>query len=241
MRYLVRTAVGLGLMTASIVAVSYAIYQLLQIGTCASGGPYVVARECPTGTERVALAIPVSVVVLLVGAGLYAARGAAPGSTRRGDPAIAIAILWSGLFLGIAFACFWGVWGPDANPGPGGKTGGLIVGFLFVPMGLVGVVPILAAAKSARAAREATGIGLGDTMRMARQARRADFGDLVERMRTQADAARASGAPTAPREAGASAVGGGDVLSRLERLQRLRETGAIDQAEFDRLKREVLG
>ena len=44
------------------------------------------------------------------------------------------------VFFGIAFACFWGVWGPDANPGPGGKLGGLIVGFLFVPMGIGGAL-----------------------------------------------------------------------------------------------------
>ena len=54
---------GLGLMVAGIVAVSYAVYQLLQIGTCASGGPYVPARQCPPGTERIALAIPGALIV----------------------------------------------------------------------------------------------------------------------------------------------------------------------------------
>ena len=124
------------------------MYQLLQIGTCASGGPYVIGRECPEGTEWLGLTIPISVFVMLFGAYLYATRGAPPGSDKPGDGGYALALIWSGLFLGIAFACFWGVWGPDANPGPGGKTGGLIVGFLFVPLGLLGVLPMLAGARS---------------------------------------------------------------------------------------------
>ena len=148
MKYFLRTTIGLGLLIASIVAISYAVYQLLQIGTCASGGPYVIGRECPEGTEWLGLTIPISVFVMLFGAYLYATRGAPPGSDNPGDGGYALALIWSGLFLGIAFACFWGVWGPDANPGPGGKTGGLIVGFLFVPLGLLGVLPMLAGARS---------------------------------------------------------------------------------------------
>jgi hypothetical protein len=228
MKYFLKTVFGLGLLLASIVAISYAVYQLLQIGTCASGGPYVTARECPAGTERIGLAIPVAVFVMLFGAVLYATRGAPPGSDRKGDGGYALALIWSGLFLGIAFACFWGVWGPDANPGPGGKEGGLIVGFLFVPIGLLGVLPMLSAAKAARAAREASGIGVGDAVKLARGARKADFGDLVQKMQEQAATAPAGGDT-------------GAVVSELERLQKLRDQGAIDDAEFSRLKAKVIG
>jgi hypothetical protein len=190
-RYFLKTVVGLGLLVASIVAISYAVFQLLQIGTCASGGPYVSARECPSGIERVGLAIPVAAFVMLIGAALYATRGAPPGSSRKGKAGYALALIWAGLFLGIAFACFWGVWGPDVNPGPGGETGGLIVGFLFVPLGLLGVVPILAAAKAARAAGEASGIGMGDAVELARGARKVDFGDLVQQIQERAPASPA--------------------------------------------------
>ena len=119
MRYFFCTLIGLALMVASCVALAYSVYQLLQIGTCASGGPYEVARECPGGTERLGLAIPVAVITMLIGLGLYAARGRAPGSDRDPRPGIGLVVMWCGIFFGIAFAAFWGVWGPDANPGPG--------------------------------------------------------------------------------------------------------------------------
>jgi hypothetical protein len=51
MRYVIRTLLGFGLIAFSWVLLGYAIYQLLQVGTCASGGPYVVARECRAGSS----------------------------------------------------------------------------------------------------------------------------------------------------------------------------------------------
>lgn len=227
MRYFLRTTFGLGLLVASIVAISYGVYQLLQIGTCASGGPYEIARECPGGTERLGLAVPVGVFGILIGAFLYATRGPAPGSDRQGHDGLAAALAWGGLFLGIAFACFWGVWGPDANPGPGGKLGGLIVGFLFVPMGLGGAVMMFGVGKAGRAAKEATGVGVGDAVKLAREARKTDFSELVGKVQARAPAA--------------SAGDTGAVVAELERLQKLREQGAIDDAEFERLKRRVIG
>jgi hypothetical protein len=222
MRYAVRTVVGLGLLVLGITAISYAIYQLLQVGTCAQGGPYEIALECPAGTERVALAIPVSVFVMLAGLVIYGTWGAPPGGSSAGDAVSGLSILWVGVFLGIAFACFWGVWGPNANPGPGGKEGGLIVGFLFLPMGLLGVWPLL---HSARARRRGAPPG-------------ADLGDLVAKLSRRRGEATGAG-PAQGTGTGAFA-GGGDRLAKLERLQRLREAGAIDDAEFERLKREVM-
>ena len=52
MRYVIRTLLGMGLFAFCWVAIGYGIFQLLQVGTCASGGPYVSARECPDGIER---------------------------------------------------------------------------------------------------------------------------------------------------------------------------------------------
>lgn len=228
MKYFLKTTIGLGLVVASLVGISYGVYQLLQIGTCASGGPYEIARECPTGTERLGLVIPGALIVTLVGGVIYGTRGAAPGSERPADGGYAFAFWWAGLFLGIAFACFWGVWGPDANPGPGGKLGGLIVGFTFVPLGVLGAIPMLSAAKAARAAKEATGVGVGDAIKFAREARKADFSELVGKIQ-----GRSPATPPATGDTGA-------VVAELERLQKLREQGAIDDAEFERLKARVM-
>jgi hypothetical protein len=142
MRYVLRTLVGFGLIACGWIVLGYAIYQLLQIGTCASGGPYEVARECPDGTARVGLMIPAGLIALLVGVAIYAGRGSAPGSSGSARNELIVLWLWTGIFWSIAAGCFLGVWGPDANPGPGGKLGGLIVGFLFVPMGAGGLLTL---------------------------------------------------------------------------------------------------
>jgi hypothetical protein len=226
MRYLLRTIVGLGLIVAGFTAVSYAVFELLQIGTCASGGPYVSARQCPPGTERIMLAIFPAVLLMLLGVWLYNGRGRAPGSDRdsRGG---GLLILWSGLFLGIAFACFWGVWGPDANPGPGGKTGGLIVGFIFVPMGLGGLIPLIASMFD-RSPPQGT-IPLGRPV--------GSDGSTVVRSAPRPIGATSIPSATAPRPPAASA----DKVASLERLDKLRRDGAISETEFERLKAEVLG
>ena len=172
MRYFVCTLIGLALMVASCVAIAYSVYQLLQIGTCASGGPYQVARECPDGTERFGLAIPVAILTLLIGMGLYAVRGERRVGPRPA-PGAGLVLMWCGIFFGIAFACFWGVWGPDANPGPGGKLGGLIVGFLFVPMGIGGALMFWFIGPATAGGMKSIGMGVGDLWKLTRAASRA--------------------------------------------------------------------
>ena len=226
MRYFLCTLIGLALMVASLVAIAYAVYQLLQIGTCASGGPYAVARECPAGTERLGLSIPVAVLTLLIGLGLYGARGRAPGSDREPRPGQGLVILWVGLFLGIAFACFWGVWGPDANPGPGGKLGGLIVGFLFVPMGIAGGLMFWFMGPSTGGGLRSMGMGAGDLWKLTRAAGAGDVA-MMRDVTGASDWSRAG-------------VGGGDAVSEIERADKLRREGAITEAEFERLKKQAL-
>src|SRR5688572_12159866 len=119
---------------------AYGLYQLMQTGTCASGGPYVAARQCPAGTERLMLLIPIGIFAVLIGAAFYAGRGKAPGSDRPGDAGLLIVWVWTGIFWSIAIGCFIAVWGPNADPPPDAKLGALIVGFLFVPMGAIGLL-----------------------------------------------------------------------------------------------------
>jgi hypothetical protein len=140
MRYAVRTLLGLGLFAFCWAVTAYAIFQLLQIGTCASGGPYVSARQCPPGIERVMLALAGGIVLYFVAAAIYATRGPAPGSNRPPNQGLVILFFWTGLFWSLAVGCFLAVWGPDANPGPGGDVGGLIVGFMGLIMGAGGLL-----------------------------------------------------------------------------------------------------
>jgi hypothetical protein len=140
MRYVVRTLLGVGLFAFCWAVTAYAIFQLLSIGTCASGGPYVSARQCPAGTERVMLALVGAIFLYFVAAAIYATRGPAPGSSRDPEAGLTILFFWTGLFWSLAVGCFLAVWGPEANPGPGGDVGGLIVGFMGLLMGAGGLL-----------------------------------------------------------------------------------------------------
>ena len=142
MKYVVRTVLGMGLFAFCWVLLGYSIYQLLQVGTCASGGPYAIERECPGGMERLIFSLVGSVFLLFVALAVYAGRGAPPGSDRAPQNAGVIVWFWTGLFWSLAVGCFLGVWGPDANPGPGGKEGGLIVGFMGAIMGAGGLIAL---------------------------------------------------------------------------------------------------
>ena len=142
MRYVVRTGLAMALFAFCWVAFAYGIYQLLQIGTCASGGPYVVARECPEGTERIFYVLPISTILLFVAAGIYLGRGTPPGSSRPPSNGGIIVWFWTGLFWSLAVGCFLGIWGPEANPGPGGELGVLIVGVMGALFGAGGLVAV---------------------------------------------------------------------------------------------------
>ena len=84
MRYVMRTFVGMVLFAFCWVVVGYGIYQMLQIGTCASGGPYVSARQCPDGTGGLILAlIGGDPRLLRRRRAIYLTRGTPPGVRAR--------------------------------------------------------------------------------------------------------------------------------------------------------------
>ena len=141
MKYVIRTFIAMTLFAFCWVAVGYGINQLLQVGTCASGGPYVSARPCPEGIGGLMWALTGGIIGLFVAAGIYLSRGKPPGAPPPGNAGIVI-WFWTGLFWSLAAGCFLAVWGPEANPGPGGETGGLIVGFMGLVMGAGGLLAL---------------------------------------------------------------------------------------------------
>jgi hypothetical protein len=136
-RYWLLTTLGLAIAGASIVAVDWAIFQLIHTGTCASGGPYVSARPCPAGTGGQIAALVGGIFAGLLGGGLYAARGG------RGRPSAigAGTIMWALLFLTIAASVALGAYGPANTGDAGARTAAVVIGVIFVPMGLA---PLLA-------------------------------------------------------------------------------------------------
>jgi hypothetical protein len=142
MRYVVRTFVGMFGFAFCWVVVGYGVYQMLQIGTCASGGPYVSARQCPDGIGGLFLALPGGIIGLFVAAGIYLTRGTPPGASSPPDNGGIVIWFWTGIFWSLAIGSFLAVWGPDAEPGPGGALGGLIVGFMGLIMGAGGLLAL---------------------------------------------------------------------------------------------------
>lgn len=273
MKYYVRTVIGLGLLTFAIVAFCYSLYQVLQIGTCASGGPYVSARECPDAAGRIIVTLVVSVFVGLIGTAIWGSRGPAPGSEERGGSSgnviSAGIVAWSGLFLGGGLTCLWAVLGPDADPGPGAKVAGIVVGVVFIPMGLIPLVGMLVAAGSKlRARRPASGLGggsSGDTgLGATAGATAAPASSSVDDTAAAVFGASGdSGSPwtsslsapgaipppqAAPRPAatfgglapGTPGAATGDPAAKLQRLADLKAKGVLTEAEFEAAKAKII-
>lgn len=101
----------------------WAFMELMDYGSCASGGPYVSERECAPGTGLKMFGITASVFVVLLGIGLA-------GSWRAGAAA------WGLTFTGGAAMFFAGAFGPDSEQLLVPFT---ICGILFAVMGLPGL------------------------------------------------------------------------------------------------------
>lgn len=98
----------------------YSLYRLLHTGTCASGNtPYVIARQCPSGTGWLIGILVGSIFVALIGAGVAAVGLALPGGLG---------------FTGVgAVALYVGITGAG---NAGGTSAGYSVGITFLVMGL---------------------------------------------------------------------------------------------------------
>ena len=81
-------ALGLLLGLGALVAFDWALYEIVQTGTCASGGPYVSARQCPEGTGLRIAGVTAALPVGLLGCGLLS-------FSRRGNWRAASASGWS--------------------------------------------------------------------------------------------------------------------------------------------------
>jgi hypothetical protein len=73
--WLGKGALGLGLMIAGIAGFAFCLYELVKTGTCASGGPYVSARPCPSSTAYYVVGLIGGIVAFLIGGAVLATRG----------------------------------------------------------------------------------------------------------------------------------------------------------------------
>ncbi len=221
MSYVVKTVIGAALFLAAVVLFNVELIKLLDTGTCASGGPYVSARPCPEGTGTSILLLMASIFGGLIGAGIFASRGARPGDPNQGKGSgwTAGMLSWSVFFTATgAVSLHYGLTADD--PGPGAQLGALIVGGTFLVMGLPALLWMIYTwiddrRNPAPDPRFATSPGASVT---------------AAPVRTYV--------PPAPAPVPRPQT---DTVGQLERLQRLRESGALTDAEFEAQKRRLLG
>ncbi len=248
MGYLIKAGLGLALFFGAVVLFNVKLQELLDTGTCASGNvPFEIREgyECPEGTGTDIVLVMASVIAGLIGAAIFAFRGDPPWGRRRSVGMFGWGTLaWGIFFAGTGVALMVG--GPygeitDPNTGetvgrPDSQLGATITGITFLVMG----VPALLLGLWSAVRGMARG---GRDERPASAAAPGAAGSVIGRMKAgleQAQAAQALGQRMPWGGGGGSGAGGGDVVGKIERLQRLRESGAITDAEFEREKAKVL-
>ena len=219
MRYWGCTLAGIGIFLACVVGFSAALADLLEVGTCASGNtPYVIARECPDGMGTKVLLLVASILGLFVAMGVFALRGRRPGGGKGpgGSPYVAG---WGIFFCATGAVSLVHSLTSETIPADG-ELGGIIVGATFLLMGLPALVYWIWSVFMDLGGRDERPTGLAD--RRPAVPRGFGFGTSSE----------------SPAPAGAQSSG--DTISDLERLQKLRDAGALTPAEFEEQKARIL-
>ena len=211
-KYWSLSLLGMLVSLAALLLMTWALYHLVRTGTCASGGPYVSARPCPEGTGAKILGLTGAIFALLIGGGIYAARGSRGHGATLGMGIV----LWSLLFISLAAATFVAAFGPANNDDPGARTAAIVLAIVFLPMA---ILPLIGA----------VGFGFG---------RKRLKGQAPETVRAYPEPAppQFPFAPP-PKAPGAPA---GDVAARLRKLDELRDSGLLTDDEFEAKKAEIL-
>lgn len=131
-RYWLRTLIGLAIAGAAVIGFDWGIYHLVRTGSCGSSPTYISTRPCPPGTGGHILALIGGIFGGLIGIGIYATRG----KRGRPSPLPLGLIMWSLLFITLAASVALAAYGPANNHNSGARTTAIILGVIFVPMGL---------------------------------------------------------------------------------------------------------
>jgi hypothetical protein len=243
-----------GVFTLGALAVfELSLVHLLQTGTCASGGPYVSARQCPSGTGAWIAGLTLSIFAGLIGSLVFVA-------TARGK------VGWGSIMFGTFFtvtalvAGYAALFDDKAVSAPGAQLGGLIVAGIFLPMGLI---PLALGIKALQVSRREGGLmsaaghaverrfsGLGDAGDPKPPGAVPDLGGSRPAPASARPAPRPApprpAAPTVPPStwqmpARAAASARTDPLDQLAKLAELRKSGVLTEAEFQVQKAKLLG
>jgi hypothetical protein len=257
--------IGIAGIAGSITVVFLGMRSVLDVGgQCASGGPYVIAVQCPDGTWTLPLAIF---------AGLGFAFLAVAGGTKIGGLYASLpGLAWVGLFCSLGFNFLqWGIAPPsdptvDSSGGPGLIF--VLLGLMFEVMGIVPLVTTLLAMRPGAAKPSVTFGGRSfDTARLIQSAealqsadpghtsspfqtmeggQAVDMSELMSEVAKTVAEARAKGI-IGPMTITHSAMtglpgtdGGSDLVAELERLTTLHQAGNLTDAEFAAAKHNLI-
>jgi hypothetical protein len=243
MGYIVKSLLGAALFIGFLVLFNVKLVSLLETGTCASGNvPYEIAPgyQCPDNTGTDILLLVGSIFGMLIGAGLFVARGESPrgGGGNFGGMFGAGTFFWGLFFAATGATSLYASLTNDAiQNSNGGELGGIIVGGTFLVMGvpalgfaLWGLVKGIGGRDKSHAAHGAAPSGGGMVARMS--------AGLDQAQSAQQLSSRLPWGSTPG--AGGAGGGTGGQIAKLERLQKLRESGALTDSEFEREKAKIL-
>jgi hypothetical protein len=239
-----------GVFTLGALAVfELSLVHLLETGTCASGGPYVSARQCPSGTGAWIAGLTLSIFVGLISSLVFVA-------TARGK------VGWGSIMFGAFFtvtavvAGYAALFDDRAVSAPGAQLGGLIVAGVFLPMGLI---PLVLGIKALQVSRREGGLlsAAGHAFERRFSGRGGahpkppgavpDLGGSGPRPAPPRPAAPRPAAPATPPSTWqmparpAAAAAKADPLDQLAKLAELHRSGVLTEAEFQTQKAKLLG
>lgn len=143
MKNVVREIASLVMGLTGIVLLGIGMNRVLDIGSCASGGPYVIARPCPEGMTGIFWMTFAGALMWIVGIIVSKQNFMAPGAGQ---------FLWTAGFAGGGIALLVKVLTQPSMP-PDARLGASIVAATFIPMGLVvGVVGLVQLVRRRRGA-----------------------------------------------------------------------------------------
>jgi hypothetical protein len=236
--YLLKAIIGAALFIGGTVLFNIKLVELLETGTCASGNqPFEVARECPEGTETVALLMVAGLFAAMIGAVLFLLRGNPPWSSGRRERFSGTfgwaTFGWGLFFAGTGAATLIASKTSEAMP-EDGELGGTIVGITFLVMGVPALLFALWGLATSLADRDES------PMSAASATSGGGLGSFSAG--SNPDLLRGPQGMTwiGPPGSKPGASGGGDTVSKLERLHQLRLSGALTEKEFEREKAKIL-
>jgi hypothetical protein len=246
-RYRLLTLVAVLIFGGSLYFFCTSLTAMLEIGTCASGGPYEIARECPDGVDADFWLLTGSIFGLFAALGVAGMRGPRPGGGGFGFGSMALAG-WA-LFFSVTGAIVLIHSLTSETIPEDGKLGGIIVGITFLVMGIPALLAIPVVVKNARdtarGTRSASTVFAGDvpggegwmsTLRTGSKLMR----DMSTTMTSGGSVGSADNVGSTGSSSWKPAGSDEEMLSKLERLQNLRDAGTLTQAEFEAQKARIL-